>query len=80
MTSADALAYFTGLWFIDPAMDPQTLVRTALLVHVCDACMCGLLAQNKGYARLRWTGAGLILGVWAVAALFLLPRRRPPRR
>lgn len=80
MTSAHLLAYFTGLWLIDPTMDPRTLVRTALLVHVCDACMCRLLAQNRGYARDRWTWAGLILGIWALAVLFLLPDRRPTRQ
>ena len=74
-----ALGYFTGLRFIVPDLAPPTLLRTVLLVHVCDSVMCRLFAHNNGYPKNLWTILGLLFGVWAVAVLILLPRRLPPQ-
>jgi uncharacterized membrane protein SpoIIM required for sporulation len=73
-----ALGYFTLLRFINPMMDPATLVRTVLVVHTCQAIMCRLLAHNNGYAKNLWTALGFVFGIWAVAVLILLPGRRTP--
>lgn len=69
------LGYFTGLYLLAPAMPLDTLVRTAVVVHTCDAVMCRLFAHNNGYPKNLWTLLGLIFGIWAVAILVLLPRR-----
>ena len=60
------LGYFSGLLFIKPEMDATTLLRTAALVHLLDAILCGVIA---------WTVAGLLGGIWALGILFLLPTR-----
>lgn len=73
-----ALGYFTGLRILNPDLDPPTLLRTALVVHACDAVMCRLFAQNNGYPKNLWTLLGFVFGIWAVAILILLPKRFPP--
>jgi hypothetical protein len=70
-----ALGYLTGLRWIDPQMDPATLVRTALVAHTCDAVLCRLFAHNNGYSKNLWTGLGFFFGMWAVALLLVLPKR-----
>src|SRR5258705_8504405 len=72
------LSYFTGLYFIRPDLDAAMLLRTAALVHLLDAILCGLIAGSSGRSRVLWTLAGFGLGIWALAALFLLPAQRPP--
>jgi hypothetical protein len=69
------LGYLTGLRLLAPEMPLETLLRTTLVVHTCDAVMCRLLAHNSGYAKNIWTLLGFVLGVWAVAALLVMPRR-----
>jgi len=71
-----ALGYFTGLRLLAPDLDPATLVRTVLVVHTCDSIMCRLFAHNNGYPRNLWTLLGFVFGIWAVAVLIVLPRRR----
>jgi hypothetical protein len=69
------LGYFTGLHFLNPDMDGATLLRTALVVHTCDAVMCRLFAHNNGYPKNLWTVLGFVFGIWALAVLILLPNR-----
>ena len=70
------LGYFTGLYFISGDLDATTLWRTAVLVHILDAILCGLIAGSSGRSRSLWTAAGLCFGIWALAAIFLLPVKR----
>jgi len=67
------LGYLSGLYFIQADLDASTLFRTMALVHVLDAVLCGLIAGQSGRNRKIWTAAGLCLGTWALATLFLLP-------
>ena len=76
MTWDVLLGYFTGLRLLSAQLDPATLVRTAIVVHVCDAIMCRLFAHNNGYPKNTWTALGFVFGIWAVAVLIVLPRRR----
>lgn len=69
------LGYFTGLRCLAPHIEPAVLVRTAVLVHVCDAIMCRVFAHNSGYSKKLWTVLGLVFGIWAVALLIVLPPR-----
>ena len=70
------LGYYTGLHLVSPHIDPATLLRTALVVHICDGIMCRLFAHNSGYPKNLWTVFGFIFGIWAVAILIVLPNRR----
>ena len=71
-----ALGYFTGLYLLVPPLDPPTLLRTVLVVHTCDSIMCRLFAHNNGYPKNMWTVLGFVFGIWAIAVLIVLPRRR----
>lgn len=70
------IGYFTGLYFINPDLSGVTLWRTAGLVHLLDAILCGLIARSSGRNRILWTLGGLVLGIWALAAIFVLPVKR----
>jgi hypothetical protein len=78
MTLHTLLGYFTGLYFINPDLSGAMLWRTAGLVHLLDAILCGLIARSSGRNRILWTLAGLVLGIWALAAIFVLPTKRAP--
>ena len=70
------LGYFTGLRLLSAHLEPETLVRTALVVNTCDSFMCRLFEHNNGYPKNLWTVLGFVFGIWAVAVLIVLPRRR----
>lgn len=71
------IGYFSGLLLIKPEMDPSSVWRTAALIHTLDAILCGVIANQSNRNRIVWTVAGLVLGIWALGALFLLPTKRP---
>jgi len=71
------LGYLSGLHFLDPGMPLATLVPTMLVVNTCDAFMCRLFARNNGYPATLWWVIGFVFGIWAVAALILVPKRTP---
>jgi hypothetical protein len=73
------LGYFSGLFFIKSEMDPTTLWRTAALVHLLDAILSGVIANHSGRSKTLWTIAGAICGIWALAAVFLLPVKSAPQ-
>jgi len=73
-----ALGYLTGFRWIDPQLDPATLLRTVLLVHACDAVLCRLFAHNNGHSKNLWTALGFVFGLWSVALLLVLPKRSSP--
>lgn len=61
-------------------MEPESLWRTAALVHGLDAILCGVIAKYSNRNKLAWTVAGLLLGIWALSALFLLPARNQAKK
>jgi hypothetical protein len=69
------VAYWSGLGLVGPVPPWSTLLGTMLILHICDAIMCRLLAQNTGRPATRWTIIGFVGGLWAVALLLLLPSR-----
>jgi hypothetical protein len=75
MSASTALSYWSGLAFVAPELPWPTLVGTVLIVHICDAIMCRLFAHNNGRPKTLWTVLGFVGGLWAVAALLLLPGR-----
>lgn len=75
MSWAVFFGYFTGLRLVSPDMEAATLLRTALVVHACDAVMCRLIAHNNGYPKNLWTLLGFLFGIWSVAVVIVLPKR-----
>jgi hypothetical protein len=69
------LGYFTGLYIFRPDIEPNSLLPTAALIHLLDAILCGVIANHGGRSVYGWTIGGLICGIWALGALFLLPVR-----
>jgi hypothetical protein len=76
--SYQLFGYFSGLFFIKSEMDPTTLWRTAALVHFLDAILCGVIAKHSGRSKFLWTISGALCGIWALAAIFLLPAKTRP--
>ncbi|NIO12107.1 MAG: hypothetical protein GTO40_30425 [Deltaproteobacteria bacterium] len=72
-----AIGYLSGIYFIQPHIDETTLIRTASVIHGLNALLCYIIATKSGRGRVAWTLAGLVLGVWAVAPLFILVERKP---
>jgi hypothetical protein len=70
------LGYFTGLYMFGGNLSLPTLVVTTLVVHFLDSIMCRLFARNNGYPQNLWTVLGFFFGIWAVAALLFLPRKK----
>jgi hypothetical protein len=73
------LGVLSGLAFLRGDLELDTLLPTMIVVNVCDAIMCRLFAHNNGYPKNLWTAIGLVFGIWAVAALILLPKRERRR-
>ena len=76
MTWDVLLGYATGLRLFSPHIDPGTLLRTLLVMHALDSIMCRVVAGNSGYSKNLWTALGFVLGVWAVAVVMLLPKKK----
>ena len=70
------IGYGSGLLFIKADMGPASLWPTVALIHVLDAILCGVLANHSGRNKFLWTASGLICGIWALGALFLLPAKK----
>lgn len=71
------LGYLSGLRFLDPALPMSRLLGTMLVVNVCDAFLCRVVARNHGQSPNLWGALGLVFGVWAVGCLLLLTTRTP---
>ncbi len=70
------LGYLSGLYFIKPDLDAAALLRTTAVVHLLDAVLCALIAGQSGRNKKIWAAAGLLLGIWGLATLFVLPSKK----
>lgn len=70
------IGYGSGLLFIKADMAPASLWPTVALIHILDAILCGVVAKHSGRNKYLWTVSGLICGIWALGALFLLPAKK----
>jgi type IV secretory pathway TrbD component len=73
------LGYWTGLGLVAPNLDLPTLAGTALVMNVCNAITCRLIAAGLGRDPRTWMLAGFVGGIWAVGVLTLLPARTDER-
>ena len=74
------VGYLSALYFIEPGMEPSTLIPTVSVVHLLDAILCRIIAANSGRNKKLWTIAGLVLGIWALGTLLLLPAKEQEPR
>ena len=79
MDFTQLIGYFTGLLFIKPDMDAQTLWRTAALIHMLEATLCQVIANHTGRNKWLWSLAGLLFGYPALGALFILGSNNPTK-
>ncbi len=71
-----AFGYLTGLQLVSAMeLDWPTLLATAVLVNICNAIVCRLVARNNGRPARAWTVLGFVFGVWAVAVVLASPKR-----
>ena len=77
MSWETCLGYLSGLRFVTSDLDIATLLRTMAIVNICNAIMCRIIAGKHGMNRSVWTVAGLVGGVWSVAAVLFLSSARP---
>lgn len=70
------IGYGSGLLFIKANMEPSSLWPTLALVHFLDAILCAVVANHSNRNIFLWTLSGLLTGIWALGALFLLPAKK----
>ena len=68
------IGYASGVYFIRPDLETQTLLATVAAIHLCDGILCFFVARYDGRNPAYWTLAGLIFGVWGTLPLLLRPR------
>jgi hypothetical protein len=69
------LGYLSGIYWLRADLDSSTLVRTVIVIHALDGLLCRLIAAHSGRNKQLWTVLGWVLGIWALATLFLLPKK-----
>ena len=69
------LGYLSGIYWLRADLDSSTLVRTVIVIHALDGLLCRLIAAHSGRNKQLWTVLGWVLGIWALASLFLLPKK-----
>ncbi|MCW5892127.1 MAG: hypothetical protein KIT14_16525 [bacterium] len=79
MSLETLLGWWSGLAFVARPLPLPTLLGTMVILHLCDAFICRVIAVNNGRPPRSWFLIGLVGGVWAVAVLLLLPSRAAPR-
>jgi hypothetical protein len=67
------VGYLSGLTLIKPDLEAESFIRTGFLIHALDAVVCRVVATQNGRHKEIWTVMGLVFGIWALGALFLLP-------
>lgn len=71
------LGVTSGLRFVAPGLEPEVVAATAAPMLVTCAIVCRLFAARFGFDARSWGIAGLVAGVFAVAALVVVVERRP---
>lgn len=73
MILATILSLTSGFALMGYKLPPATIVGTSIMVDISLAPLTAVIASRRGRSTLGWTIAGLALGMWAVAAVLVLP-------
>ena len=80
-TLANIVSLTSGFALMGYRLPPATILVTSTLVNIALAPLIAVIASRRGRSTTGWTIAGLVLGMWALAAVLLLPpaeRPEPP--
>ncbi len=78
-TLANILSLTSGLAVMGYRLPPATILATSIVVDLALAPLTAVIASRRGRNAARWTIAGLALGMWALAAVLVLPAPNRPR-
>ena len=76
-TLATLLSITSGFALMGYREPPANLIATSIVIDLSLAPLTAIIASRRGRSSLLWAIAGLALGAWALAAVLLLPERRP---
>ena len=72
-TLASILSLTSGFALMGYRLPPATIIGTSIMVDISLAPLTAVIANRRGRSVIGWTIAGLALGMWAVAAVLILP-------
>ena len=72
-TAANILSVTSGFALLGYRLPPATILATSIVVDLALAPLTAVIASRRGRSALRWTIAGLTLGMWALAVVLVLP-------
>jgi hypothetical protein len=76
-TLATILGLASGFALIGYHEPPAEMIATSLLVDASLAPLTAVIASRRGRSALLWAGAGLVLGMWALAYVLIFRPRHP---
>jgi len=71
--AASILSVTSGFALMGYRLPPATILATSIVVNLALAPLTAVIASRRGRSALRWTIAGLSLGMWALAVVLVLP-------
>ncbi len=77
-TLATILSFTSGFALMDYNFPPSIMLATSIAVDLALAPLVAVIASRRGRRALVWAVAGLVLGMWALAAILLIPSPDAP--
>jgi len=79
-TIATIIGFASGFALMGYRESAATLLVTSLAVDASLAPLTAVIAMRRGRATVLWTILGFAFGMWALAAVLMLPASRPKPR
>lgn len=80
-TAATLAAWASGFALMGYAGPPANVLATSIAINLSLAPLTAVVASRRNRSALRWSVAGLVLGMWALAAILVLaPHREAQNR
>ena len=74
---ATLLSIASGFALMGYREPPANIIATSIIVDLALTPLTAIIAARRGRSAIRWIIAGLALGAWALAAVMIIPARRP---
>ncbi len=78
-TLAHIVSIASGFALMRYDLPPATLLATSIVVDLALGPLTAVAAGRRGRSARLWMALGLAFGMWALAAVLLLPPTRPAR-